>query len=1172
MQRLDGKLVYSASDLNDYLDCKRLVELDALVAGGQLERPDVKDAQAELLRRKGEAHEAAHLQALHDLYAGEEIVTFGERPENSRDGYARAEAATLTAMRRGVRVIYQATFFDGTFVGRADFLRRVELPSNLGHFSYEVVDTKLGLSPKPYYLVQLCNYSEHLERLQGRLAQHAHVLLGNGAEYKFRLNDYMAYYRRLKRRFLEFAEEASIAADLPHSYPFECSHCKLCAWNDACEKQRRADDHLSLVANIRRDQIAKLEASGINRMELLATAPDGERPAGMSMETFAKLHRQAALQVRARQELRPIYELLPHDPGLGFELMPQPAPGDVFFDMEGDPLFEADRSLEYLFGCWLPGETPEFRAFWALDRAEEKRAFETFVDFITERRKRYPGLHVYHYANYEKDALRRLAQQHSTREAEVDDLLRGEVMVDLFAVVRRAIAVSEEHYSLKNLERFYALERATAVKKGDESIVMFERWLLERDTSILADIERYNRDDCRSTYLLRDWLLRLREEAMAKFAIDLPLRPPKRPDDPCHAEFVVSCASCVKRRNEELEEGRRSLLEHELLRKLLPPQTEQEYRQMADATRTRYLLANLLAYHRREDKPAWWAYYDRCENVDRLLEFDKESIGGLELCDNVPPRREKLSFVYTYDFPEQQYKLAEGDDPRNPRTRKGAGTIVSLDGDANRLELKTTAPVEIARTITELIPGTPPPIAEQRKALSRVATSYLDGSLPQRYAATYDLLTNRDPRLVQATTTLQPSDVTAESVSAIVSTLDRSYLFIQGPPGSGKSTIGSHVICDLLASGKRIAVTSTSHKAIHNLLGKVEARMAERGGVFRGRYKHSGNGSEYRSRLPAPFIESVKNNEPLYADDYQLAGGTVWLFARQELDAKFDYLFIDEAGQVALADALAMSLCAKNVVLLGDPSQLSQVSQGRHPLHADDSVLEHVLGDAQTIPERRGIFLDVSFRMQPNICNFISSAMYDRRLHPAADTHMHRITTASQEYAGLYFAGVEHAGNSSSSSEEASEIVRQISLLLAGGVLVDSAPLRRGISQKVTERDLIVVTPYNAQRRQILASLRNAGIDIDPGTGVRVGTVDKFQGQEAAVVFYSMATSSGDDIPRNVEFLFERNRFNVAVSRARVASVLICSPRLLDIRCRTPEQMALANLLCAFEARAQNLY
>ena len=411
---------------------------------------------------------------------------------------------------------------------------------------------------------------------------------------------------------------------------------------------------------------------------------------------------------------------------------------------------------------------------------------------------------------------------------------------------------------------------------------------------------------------------------------------------------------------------------------------------------------------------------------------------------------------------------------------------------------------------------------------------------------------------------MQPERVSAEAVSAVASALDNSYLFVQGPPGSGKSTIGSRVICDLLAMGKRVAVTSSNHKAIHNLLHKVEACVLESGGRVCGRYKHSAPGSEYGSRLDAPFIESVDSNQAFDGEDYQLAGGTAWLYARDELAGKFDYLFIDEAGQVALADALAMSPCAKNVVLLGDPSQLAQVSQGQQPLHAGDSVLAHLLGDSPTVGERRGIFLDVSYRMQPAICGFVSDAMYGNRLRPAAATAAHRVILPDQSLAGLYFSPVDHVGNGSSSVEEAFEIVRQIQRLRAEGMVVDSIPFDGAAPRRpVGDRDIIVVTPYNAQRRLILNQLREAGIDVE------VGTVDKFQGQEAAIVFYSMATSSGEDIPRNVEFLFDRNRFNVAISRARATSVLVCSPRLLDIACRTPEQMALANLLCAFAERAE---
>jgi len=1138
------------------------------VARKKLIRPNSQDERADLIRRKGEEHEQRHLDALIERYPGE-VVQF-DRARPGAEQYRQAEVRTLEAMQRGMRVIYQAIFFDGEFIGLADFLRRVEVPSSLGNYGYEVVDTKLALAPKAYYLVQLCNYSEHLDRLQGRLPEFGHVVFGNGEEQRFRMNDYMAYYRHLKRAFLKhvtkpgFDEATNVA-----TYPFRCSHCGICPWDDACAKQRADDDHLSLVAGMRRDQIDKFEGAGIERVTHLADAADAQRPNGMSPETFVKLRRQASLQVQGRDSLEAIYELLAHEPPLGFAYLPQPSPGDVFFDMEGDPLYEPGRSLEYLLGCWMPDDNPPFRAFWGLDRAGEKLAFEDFVDFVTERRKRYPALHVYHYANYEKAALRRLAQAHCTREEEIDVLLRGEVLVDLFAVVRQALAISEDGYGLKKVERLYKLERETDVRKGDESIVMFELWLLARDQRILDDIEKYNQDDCRSTHRLRDWLLERRPEAVEKYGIDLPLRAVKAPDEPCHAEFTVACKKCITRQKEEREEAARSDLERRLFGTVPAPQSEDEYRSMSPQRRMRYLMATLLAYHRREEKPEWWAFFDRCENVDGLREFDKESIGGLTLREDIPPQEIKRSSIYTYAFPEQHHKLAAGDDVHNPRARKPAVTIVSLNDETRLLELKTTASIEGARAITELIPRPPPSANVQRDALARIARSFLDEKLFKEYPATYDLLANRDPR-VRGERTLQPPVVNAESVCGAVTALDNSYLFIQGPPGSGKSTYGSQAICALLERGQRVAVTSNSHKAIHNLLRKVEECTAGRGGSFRGRYKHTKKNpdSEYRN---SRFIESYDSNEEFYGDDYLLAGGTGWLFARPELARKFDYLFIDEAGQVALADALALSACAKNVVLLGDPSQLAQVGQGQQPLHAGDSVLEHLLGSEQTVAPDRGIFLDVSYRMQPDICAFISEAMYDDRLRAADSTREHRVIVGSRALAGLYYVDVEHAGNSSRSEEEADEIVTRVALLRERGMVVDSKPPQReGVARLLTDRDIIIVTPYNAQRRLIQRKLRGAGFDIEARTGIEVGTVDKFQGQEAAVVFYSMATSSGEDMPRNMEFLFERNRFNVAISRARAVSVLVCSPRLLDISCRTPEEMALANLLCAFVERAKS--
>ena len=902
--------------------------------------------------------------------------------------------------------------------------------------------------------------------------------------------------------------------------------------------ERVADDHLSIVAWMRRDQIAKFEDAGITTVAALAVAPDDERPAGMNPETFVKLRRQAALQVRgADGSLH--YELLRHDPRVGFGILPRPDEGDVFFDMEGDPLYEPGRSLEYLFGAWTL-EAPQFRAFWGLDRLEEKCALEAFVDFIVARREQFPGMHVYHYANYEKAALRRLAQAHGTREAEVDDLLRGEVLVDLYAVVRQAIAISEDSYSIKRLEKFYDLKRSTDVKKGDDSIVMFERWLTGGDDAILRDIEAYNRDDCYSTFLLREWLLQRRSEAAAEHGVEYPFCETKVDKD-------------APRRDEELDR-RSSELERRLLEGISHVD-ERHFAAMPKQLRLRYLLGNALAYHRREDKPVWWAFFDRCNNIDDLLEFDREAIAGLQFDESVQPRVEKQSAVYTYRMPEQRYKLGAGDDAHDPLAKKRAGTIVSIDEENGLLELKFKRNDDYARSITALIPGGPLQNSEQRRALVRLAQSLDDGTLATEYPAAADLLAGAPPRVHGYTSgaMLQPEAVTADAVSAVVQNLDCSYLFIQGPPGTGKTTICSSVICDLLQNGKRVGVVSNGHKAIQHLLHKVELGMAQRGASFRGLYKHGSETSVYVSRLEQPFITSTGDNASFRDGDFDLAGGTAWLFSRPELCGAFDYLFVDEAGQVSLADALAVAGCAKNVVLLGDPAQLSQVSQGSHPYRADWSVLAHVLGDDATIAPSRGIFLDVSYRLQPEICRFVSDAMYDGRLTPALSTARHAVQSEGLYGGGLRFLPIEHCGNSASSLEEAEAIVREVTLLREGSVTDDD-----GVERPIRDQDIIVVTPYNAQRRLIERRLRDAGFSIP------VGTVDKFQGQEAAVVFYSMATSSGDDVPRDLQFLFEQNRFNVAVSRARALSVLVCSPRLLDVSCNSPEQMAMINFLCAY--------
>lgn len=1128
MQRIAGGYIYSASDLNNDLECRRLTWLEYRLARGEIARPQTSTA-VELIAEKGAAHEARFLDAMRDAH-GDRLIAFDERIEVTRTAMEAADARTLEAMASGAPVIYQATFFDGTFLGRADFLRRVETPSARWAWSYEVVDTKLALHEKAHFLLQLCNYSEHLERLQGTPPAYGHLVLGTGLEAHFRIDDYAAYYRHQKRRFLERMQAPA------ESYPVEIAHCAICRWTEDCAARREADDYLGIVAGMRVGQIERLAGARIVRIGELAVAPDERRPFGMAEKTFRTLRAQAALQHHQRTTGQRVHELITNAEPPGFAQLPPPDEGDVYFDMEGDPLYTPQRGLEYLFGLHLARENA-YRSFWALNVAEERVAFEALIDFLTERRRTYPHMHVYHYAPYETVALRRLMGVHGTREEELDALLRGEVFVDLYAVVRQSVRISQPSYSIKKIEPYYGMTRQTDVRRGDDSIVMFETWLANQDPRILADIEQYNNDDCRSTMLLHRWLLERREELHREHGIDVPWRPAPEPKETAGGAGADA-------------------LSERLLTGLPVFESDAELDGAADDVRARWLLGNLLQYHRREAKPAWWKMFDRRDNPDRLTEFDHEAIGDLTLCRDVPPYRltPRQNPIYTYTFPDQLFNLG-GKSPYDPHTGKQAGDIIDIDADNNRLAIKLNGKID-PEQLRALIPGKPLPTEAQQEALRRVAASYEDGTIRERFPATLDIVLRALPRRTGLLPgmPLQPPQIDGDTIAAIIASLDRSYLFIQGPPGSGKSTTGGDAIAALIAMGKRVGVVSRGYAAVQNLIAKVEEAAVRRGIAFHGLHRHSSDDGAYKSRLAAPMIESTGDYGRFSSEPHELAAGTPWLFSRPELEGAYDVLFVDEAGQLALGDAVACATSARNVVLLGDPLQLAQVSQGAHPLGTGPSVLEHLLADRHTVPPERGVFLDVSYRMHPDICRFISHAVYDDRLHAAPIASGNRVRSPGFDGAGLRYLPVEHRNNARESAEEAERVAGAVDDLLRGYVTVRAAAER-----PMTPADILIVTPYNAQRVRIERALAARG-----RAGVRVGTVDKFQGQEAPVVLYSMATSSGDDMPRDLSFLLEKNRFNVAISRAQCLSILVCSPQLLEVRCRTPHEMQLASFLCAY--------
>ena len=1121
----DGDLVVSASDLNNYTACRHLLRLNLEYARRERERPGDRDPTSELVARKGDEHEDAYLESLRD--EGRDVV------EIDQDGpFEGAAAKTIEAMRSGAEVIFQATFAEEGLRGHADFLFRVDRPSDLGEWSYEVADTKLARRAKPYFILQLCFYSELLARVQGAEPELIHVVLGTRDQHSFRVAEFAAYYRRLRERML-----ADLDDGVPDTYPEPVDHCSICAWRPECDERRLADDHLSQVARISRVQRERLREAGISTLEALGSATNGLAVEGIRPESLEKLRAQASLQLRARHEGKRIFEILEPEELRGLARLPEPSAGDLFFDLEGDPFFEG--GLEYLWG-WVELEDgeAEFKALWGRDRAEEQAAFEAFVDLVWERRRACPDLHVYHYAAYEITVLKRLAGGFASREEEVDQLLRDEVFVDLYAVVRESLRISEAGYGLKKVEGFFMPEREAELTDGADSIVLFERWLEDGgtdggDPAILEAIHDYNRDDCVATYLLRDWLLERRAEAEEKFGpigwfAGTPEEPGEVRENPETAPLIAA-----------LTEG-------------LPEDPDTE---LDDAQRGRLLLAHLLDYHRREARPVWWMFFARLDADPIDLIDDADCLGGLEEDTSLPREAVKRSELIHMRFPRQETKVTPGDRLADTQYTKPEVTVAEIDPEAGTASIVRGPKHEGNPPPRALVPTRPYDTKRQQEALRRLAESVIehgvDGTGP--YGAARRILLRLPPEIGgDHDGQIQPASADADGISEVVSGMVESALFIQGPPGSGKTYKAARVICDLIARGDRVGVTSTGHKAINNLLAAIESVAHDRDLDLRGLKKHTADNPEsvYVSGLDEPLIGSVDDNDAVLADDLNLTAGTAWHYCLPEAAATLDYLFIDEAGQISLADALALSTSAREVVLLGDPQQLPQVSQGTHPSGASASVLEHLLGDHQTIPPDQGIFLPHTHRMHPEVTKLVSELMYEGRLDSVAGCAAQAVTANGElSGVGIRWLPVEHTANAQSSIEEAERIATAIDGLLDGGTYTDS----KGAEHELTDPDILVVTPYNAQ----VACLRSRL----PG-GVKVGTVDKFQGQQAQVVFFSMATSSPAELPRNLEFLFSRNRLNVAISRARCIACVVASPELLDTECRTIEQMRLVNALC----------
>ncbi len=1062
---------------------------------------------------KGRQHEKACLKE----YRRNHGDVLSIEPRNQRT-FAQWVADVGNPFAENPAVVYQMPLIHDGMRGIADFVIRVTDPQT-GQVCYEPVDAKLTRTEaKPGHVLQLCFYADAIAELTGSNPRNVHLWLGSGQMESLRVNDFQPYWRRL-RKTLDRDLAAGPRAD---TIPQPCAYCDYCEFKMNCEAQWRLEDSLIYVAGIRRREIETLARTGVTTLSHLGQLNQLHRPIeDLREERLSRLSEQARLQkLAAEQDSMPfsIVESADEDTawGLGLQKLPMPDDGDVFIDFEGHPLWQPQTGLLFLLGLLERATTGWiYKAWWAHSKEQEGAAGRELIQYIANRRDQFPLMHAYHYNHTERSALQGLADGHPEAESQLGNLIDTGALVDLYEVGLNGIQIGAESYGLKCMEKLTDYQRSHEIDKGAGAVLKYEHYLIHGDDDDLKAIARYNEDDVRATLALRDWLVDNRPPNIGWRAAYL------QPED----------------KDQQLDDT---------VIRLHARGGEWHF------------LGDLLGYWRRERRAYFGPKLAKLagDAEDQLL--DPEIIGELSFVGGFERRHKTADKAITpgkrFSFPPQQldeFSSSGGAVLFSSQEQKVyTCRIARLDRSANELELvwdqasmdAVTLPDAVAHH--DFVEASPKPDTLREFAEVSLQDQFPDNVTTALFRRELPRFTDADLRNVSFATDLS-------HLSHLVSRLDRSYLAIQGPPGTGKTHTAAHVIHSLIKGGSRVGIAAVSHPAINNLLQQVVDVFLSAGDIDKLSCIRQRSGSE---SLPPDVKDLLKlgNNRSCADSKYKLVAGTTWVFASAEMRASpVDILVIDEAGQMSLADTLAASTSASNLLLVGDPLQLPQVTQASHPGKSGQSVLEHVLGEDKTMPPDRGIFLAESRRMHPDICRFISEQIYEGRL--ASHPKCARQSTAFGT--GLRWIPAVHSGNTTSSTEEAEIVVAEIRRLL-GTEWTD----QDGEKRILEESDFIVVTPYNDQRRVLQGHLR-----ADPHTSrVVVGTVDKFQGQESAVVFFSMATSSGDEVVHGKEFLFSRNRLNVAISRARCLAYLVCTESLLDTRAKSTDEMRLISTLNAF--------
>ncbi len=1003
--------------------------------------------------------------------------------------FLEREQITLDAVEKSIEVIYQPFIASKNWLAIPDFFVK-----DVSNHEFIVVDTKLKKSLIPEHIYQSVMYALIAQEKFNIIISKAKIISPANQEGKFLEHSFLIknYSSNVKDQMNEL-EEYLYSDTL--SRPIPCTMCKNCEFKDICDEKLLNENSLFVLPNITRLQEKRLREVNIYNIPDLLNS--NTKPVKMAKDTFTKLKLKAELRSKRLNGGQPSYKIMDKS---ALKMLPKKSDNDIFFDIEGDPLVEG--GLEYLFGLLIQFKNNyNFIDVWAHNHEEEKNATKKVILQFYNHCKKNPNAHIYHYNSYEVSALRRLSQKYNTCEFELDELLRAEKFIDLYTIVRKFLITSEKSMSLKDLEIFFIDKRTDTITDAASSIIMYEAWTKTSDNHILDEIKLYNEQDCKSLPKLRDWMENTLTEGFENYK------------DTTH------------------------LKEH----------TDTELSISTEKSKNENLAIALSQFHEKEDKPYWWSYFDaRISNVEDLIP-DSSVLAGLVLKKEQERADEN---EYKYNYPEQDHKFSIGSKVAVivPDSDFGfAGEILFISDENSEVTLKINKAGIKSFSIIHLKEPQPPNTINIKKNLKDFMKSILYKGAETSYPASFSLLS-------QYKSNIDKQQKWPESILEHKNLYDKNKpLFIQGPPGSGKTYQGAMFLKNIIKNkkGTICLVTSQSHKAIENILLYFKQISSDSRNII---FKYGGKANDKILHLNGYDKLFSKLREARLNKNNLIIGLTVFSisklrdFTYQDKKKPSDFLIIDEAGQYGLANSVAAAMFTENVILLGDQNQLPNVTQGSHPMGIENSVMSFCLGNNSIVGQEYGIFLPITRRLHPKICSYISDAFYQSQLKPHEDNKNRQLiirNTDNTDISGINLIELEHEGCAQISVEEQNSIDNKINYLMKNCHLKINNQIKN-----INYKDFIIVSPYNAQVNYLKSTLNS---------NLNIGTVDKFQGQEAPITIISMTSSTIEDAPKGVNFILNENRLNVAISRAQIAVFLFCSKDLFNAVGNTLNQMKLIN-------------